>query len=122
VIYGDDGKGGIAGIFKGMFGGGKSGDPVKVSTDQNTAATIQNTAHIAAMTAVLAGAMGMSAPSVPAATGMPGVSLPSISAPAVSVPIRTGGGGGGVVALAPGASPRSQRSQGLVSPTSRTCH
>ena len=96
IIYGDDGKGGIAGVFKNMFGGGKSGDPVKVSTDQNTAATIQNTAHIAAMTAVLAGAMGMSAPSVPAATGMPGVSLPSISAPAVSVPIRTGGGGGGV--------------------------
>ena len=96
IIYGDDGKGGIAGVFKNMFGGNKSGDPVKVSTDQNTAATIQNTAHIAAMTAVLAGAMGMSAPSVPAATGMPGVSLPSISAPAVSVPIRIGGGGVGV--------------------------
>jgi hypothetical protein len=95
IIYGDDGKGGIAGVFKNMFGGGKSGDPVKVSTDQNTAATIQNTAHIAAMTAVLAGAMGMSAPSVPAATGMPGVSLPSISAPAVPFPTRNGGGGGG---------------------------
>jgi hypothetical protein len=24
VIYGDDGKGGIAGIFKGLFGGGKA--------------------------------------------------------------------------------------------------
>jgi len=27
VIYGEDGKGGIAGVFKGIFGGGKSSDP-----------------------------------------------------------------------------------------------
>jgi len=109
VIYGDDGKGGIAGIFKGLFGGGKPSDPVKVSTDQNTAATIQNTAHIAAMTAVLAGAMGVSAPPVPSATGLPGVSLPSISAPAVSIPTRTGGGGsvggGGAGSVAVAAGP-----------------
>jgi vacuolar-type H+-ATPase subunit H len=106
VIYGEDGKGGLAGIFKGMFGGGKSGDPVKVSTDQNTAATIQNSAHVAALTAVLAGAMGVAAPAI-AAPAIPGVSLPSISAPAVSIPTRMAspytGGGGGVVGGGGGA-------------------
>jgi vacuolar-type H+-ATPase subunit H len=99
VIYGEDGKGGLAGIFKGLLGGGKPGDPVKVSTDQNTAATIQNSAHVAALTAVLAGVMGVSAPAI-AASAIPGVSLPSISAPAVSIPTRiaspyTGSGGVG---------------------------
>jgi RNA polymerase sigma factor (sigma-70 family) len=49
AIYGEDGTGGLAGIFKGIFGGGKGSDPVKVSTDQNTVATVQNSAHVAAL-------------------------------------------------------------------------
>ena len=43
-IYGSDGQGGIAGIFHGVFGGGKQ-DPVTVSTDLNTAVTAQNSSR-----------------------------------------------------------------------------
>jgi hypothetical protein len=85
-IYGSDGQGGIAGIFKGMFGGGKQ-DPVKVSTDLNTAVTAQNSAAVATLTAVLAGFMGLGGPAIAAPTGLPGlggISLPSISVPTIS--------------------------------------
>jgi hypothetical protein len=59
LIYGADGQGGLAGVFK----GGKQ-DPVRVSTDQNTAATMQNSAVMAALTAILAAGMGVAAPSL----------------------------------------------------------
>ena len=62
LIYGADGQGGIAGVFKGMFGGEKQ-DPLKATVD-NTTATQQNSAHLAALTAILAGAMGVPAPAV----------------------------------------------------------
>jgi hypothetical protein len=96
AIYGADGSGGLAGIFKGIFGGSKPADPVKISTDQNTTATILNTAHVAALTAVLAGAMGMTAPAVAAPAGiagLAGVSMPSISVPARMTAVNIGGGG-----------------------------
>ena len=81
IIYGADGQGGLAGVFK----GGKQ-DPVRVSTDQNTAATMQNSAVMAALTAILAAGMGVAAPSLQSgaagAAGVLGISIPSISAPA----------------------------------------
>jgi hypothetical protein len=85
IIYGADGQGGLAGVFK----GGKQ-DPVRVSTDQNTAATMQNSAVMAALTAILAASMGMAAPSLQSgatgAAGVLGISIPSISAPAKMSP------------------------------------
>ena len=103
AIYGADGGGGLAGIFKGIFGGSKQADPVKISTDQNTTATILNSAHVAALTAVLAGAMGMTAPAVAAPAGIPGlagVSVPSISVPARMATVTMTGGGGAAVSEA----------------------
>jgi hypothetical protein len=85
IIYGADGQGGLAGVFK----GGKQ-DPVRVSTDQNTAATMQNSAVMAALTAILAAGMGVAAPSLQSgaagAAGVLGISIPSISAPAKMSP------------------------------------
>jgi hypothetical protein len=85
LIYGADGQGGLAGVFK----GGKQ-DPVRVSTDQNTAATMQNSAVMAALTAILAAGMGVAAPSLQSgaagAAGVLGISIPSISAPAKMSP------------------------------------
>ncbi|MCE5309379.1 MAG: hypothetical protein LLG20_17195 [Acidobacteriales bacterium] len=90
IIHGSDGQGGIAGVFKSVFGGGKQ-DPIKAATDLNTNATMQNSAAVAALTAVLAGITGMGVPAIAAPTGVPGgISVPSISAPAVA-----GGGAGG---------------------------
>ena len=95
-------------MFKGIFGGSRQ-DPMKMATDMNTAVTAQNSAALATLTAILAGAMGMSAPAVAAPAGIGGISLPSISAPAVSgaagavmsgggspAGMVFGGGGGGV--------------------------
>src|ERR1035441_10009599 len=85
MSYGAYGKGGLAGVFK----GGKQ-DPVRVSTDQNTAATMQNSAVMAALTAILAAGMGVAAPSLQSgaagAAGVLGISIPSISAPAKMSP------------------------------------
>jgi hypothetical protein len=91
IIYGADGQGGLAGVFK----GGKQ-DPVRVSTDQNTAATMQNSAVMAALTAILAAGMGVAAPSLQSgaagAAGVLGISIPSISAPAkMSAPMGAAG-------------------------------
>jgi hypothetical protein len=86
LIYGSDGQGGVAGIFHGMFGGGKQG-PVKVSTDLNTAATMQNSAAVVTLTAVLAGFMGIGAPAI-AAPSIPGIS--SLSVPSISTPVHAG--------------------------------
>ena len=82
LIYGSDGKGGIAGMFHGAFGG--HADPMKLSTDMNTAVTVQNSAALATLTAILAGSMGMAAPAIAMPAGIAGLSLPAISAPAVS--------------------------------------
>jgi hypothetical protein len=75
--------GGIGGMFKGMFG---TKDPVRASTDLNTAATAQNSAAIAMLTAVLAGFMGIGMPmfAAPSIPGISGIALPSFSAPASS--------------------------------------
>jgi hypothetical protein len=116
IIYGADGQGGLAGVLK----GGKQ-DPVRVSTDQNTAATMQNSAVMAALTAILAAGMGMAAPSLQSgatgAAGVLGISIPSISAPAkASAPMGGGysptawsSGGIGIDPLAMlfGGGPRS---------------
>jgi hypothetical protein len=96
IIYGSDGKSGINGLLRGTAK--ESKDPVRVSTDMNTAATMQNSAVMAGLTAILAAGMGIAAPSVSGGTaGPPGVSVPSISAPAsvsastgVSVPVLSG--------------------------------
>lgn len=81
LIYGSDGQGGIAGIFKGVFG---RQDPMKSATDMNTAVTVQNSMAVAGLTAVMAAFMGAGAPAMAAPLGMPGVSVPAISAPAVA--------------------------------------
>src|ERR1039458_2341322 len=94
LIYGSDGKGGVAGVFKGIFGGGKQ-DPIKAATDLNTAVTAQNSVAIASLTAVFAAAMGMGAPAIAAPTGIPGgISLPTISIPAAGGGSVSGGVGG----------------------------
>jgi len=93
IIYGADGKSGINGLLRGA-----SKDPVRASTDMNTAATMQNSAVMASLTAILAAGMGIAAPSVAGGTaGLPGVSVPSISSPAsvsgstgVSIPVLSG--------------------------------
>ncbi len=74
LIYGSDGRGGIAGIFGGIFGGGKQ-DPMKAATDLNTAVTAQNSVAIASLTAVMASAMGM---------GMPAIAAPATASSAPS--------------------------------------
>lgn len=85
LIYGADGQGGIAGVFKGVFGGGKQ-DPMKVSMDVNTAVTAQNSAAVAALTVAMAGFLGMGG--VPSAAAAPlgagGISIPTIAGPAVA--------------------------------------
>ena len=78
IVYGSDGQGGINGMLRGT-----SKDPVRVSTDMNTAATMQNSAVMAGLTAILAAGMGMAAPHVSGGTsGVPSISAPSISVPA----------------------------------------
>ncbi|HZV06994.1 MAG TPA: hypothetical protein VE999_18070, partial [Gemmataceae bacterium] len=96
LIFGSDGQGGIAGIFRGIFGGGKQ-DPMKAATDLNTAVTAQNSAAIASLTAVMAAVMGMSAPAIAAPGGVPG----GISLPTISIPAAPGASG----AASPGAAP-----------------
>ena len=82
LIYGADGHSGLAGFFHGT-----SKDPVRVSTDLNTAATMQNSTVMAGLTAILAASMGMAAPSISGgAAGVPAISIPSISAPSSSLP------------------------------------
>ena len=96
IIYGADGKSGINGLLRGASKDSK--DPVRASTDMNTAATMQNSAVMASLTAILAAGMGIAAPSLAGGTaGLPGVSVPSISAPVsvsgstgVSVPVLSG--------------------------------
>lgn len=73
LIYGKDGDGGI----NGMFHPGK--DPVRVSTDQNTSATLQNSAVMAALTAVLAAGMGIAAPQVAGTAGAPSISIQQVT-------------------------------------------
>ena len=93
IVYGSDGHGGINGMLRGT-----SKDPVRASTDMNTAATMQNSAVMAGLTAILAAGMGMAAPHVSGgASGVPSISLPSISVPApvsgsvgVSMPTASG--------------------------------
>jgi hypothetical protein len=97
VIYGSDGQGGINGMLRGT-----SKDPVRGSTDQNTAATMQNSAVMAGLTAILAAGMGIAAPHASGGTsGVPSMSVPSISMPArvsgsvaVSMPTLSGPGAG----------------------------
>ena len=95
IIYGADGQGGIAGMFKGAFGGKQ--DPMKVATDMNTAVTAQNSMAVATLTAVLSGVMGMAPPAMAAPAGIGGLSLPAISAPAVSGGVAASGGYGPLI-------------------------
>jgi hypothetical protein len=93
IIYGSDGRSGLSGMLRGT-----SQDPVRVSTDMNTSATMQNSAVMASLTAILAASMGVAAPSTSGgAAGVPSISIPSISAPAsasasLSLPTIIGGG------------------------------
>jgi hypothetical protein len=93
IIYGSDGRGGLSGMLRGT-----SQDPVRVSTDMNTSATMQNSAVMASLTAILAASMGVAAPSMSGgAAGVPSISIPSISAPAsatASLSLQTIIGGG----------------------------
>jgi hypothetical protein len=110
VIYGADGDGGISGAMKGLFGQGKQ-DPMKLATDMNTAVTAQNSAALSMLTAILAGAMGMSAPAMASApSGIGGMSAPaiSVSAPSVAAPLLSAafrapsGSGGGFASASSG--------------------
>ena len=83
IIYGADGESGVAGFFKKAFGGGQQ-DPMKVATNLNTDATVQNSTKLAVLTALLSSITGVAAPAIAAPGGIGGVSLPAISAPAVS--------------------------------------
>jgi hypothetical protein len=94
IIYGADGQGGIAGLFKGIFGAGRQ-DPIKIATDLNTAVTAQNSAAVAALTAILAGSMGMSVPAIAAPAAVGGVPVPAITASIPAVSAISGGAGGG---------------------------
>ena len=91
MIYGADGRSGLSGMLRGT-----SQDPVRVSTDMNTSATMQNSAVMASLTAILAASMGVAAPSMSGGpAGVPSISIPSISAPAsasLSLPTIIGGG------------------------------
>jgi len=97
IVYGSDGQGGISGLLRGT-----SKDPVRVSTDMNTAATMQNSAVMAGLTAILAAGMGIAAPHPSVgASGVPSISVPSIAVPApasasvgVSMPTVSGSGAG----------------------------
>lgn len=84
VIYGKDGKSGIAGSLKGLFGKGAAPDTLKLSTDSNTAATVSNSVALVNLTNTLAAGLGVAAPSVPS-----GVSGSSTT-------ILTSSGGGGI--------------------------
>jgi hypothetical protein len=115
IIYGSDGRGGLSGMLR----GGTSQDPVRVSTDMNTSATMQNSAVMASLTAILAASMGVAAPSMSGgAAGVPSISIPSISAPAsasasLSLPTIIGGGlslGGPSMATGVGGSSGSASS------------
>ena len=87
LVYGPNGDGGIAGSLKGVFGGGAaSSNPLKASTDLNSAVTTQNSAAVAALTAVMAAALGVAAPAVPSIAGAPNVSVPTITAPTLTAP------------------------------------
>ena len=77
-------------------------DPLKATVD-NTTATQQNSAHLAALTAILAGAMGVPAPAVAATPGasfsvpamammVPGAGA-AVKAATMSLPAAWGGGG-----------------------------
>ncbi len=91
LIYGSDGQGGFAGVFRGIFGGEKQ-DPMKIATDLNSAVTAQNSVALASLTAVFAAAMGMGGPAIAAPSGIPS----GISVPAISIPAQTGGVSGTV--------------------------
>ena len=69
VIYGEDGLGGMAGMFNGMFG---RQDPVKTATDQNTLATQQNSQAMYLLATLLARASGVSLSSLPTPAFIPG--------------------------------------------------
>jgi hypothetical protein len=79
VIYGSEGQGGNAGLFRGALGADQH-NPAKVSTDLNTAVTAQNSAALAALTAVLARSMGISAPAiaVPSIPSIGSMNIPGI--------------------------------------------
>src|SRR5579883_2504272 len=110
LIFGSDGQGGIAGIFRGIFGGGKQ-DPMKAATDLNTAVTAQNSAAIASLTAVMAAVMGMGAPAIAAPSGIPG----GISLPTISIPAPTGGVSGSIGAGVPVSIPAAPGGAGVAS-------
>jgi hypothetical protein len=59
-------------------GGVKHKDPVQ-ATDLNTQATIQNSQAVMAMTAHLAAQLGVSAPSIPGASGLAGITVPPVA-------------------------------------------
>jgi hypothetical protein len=95
LVYGKDGTGGIAGMFSGLFGGKQ--DPVKLSTDLNTTATMQNSAVMAGLTAILVAGMGISSPAIASAgTSIysPSISSPSSIISSIAAPATFGQGGG----------------------------
>jgi hypothetical protein len=103
IVYGSDGQGGINGLLRGT-----SKDPVRVSTDQNTAATMQNSAVMAGLTAILAAGMGIAAPH--ASGGTSGVPV------SASVGVSTTASAGGASLPGPivtaGAAPAATPSVG----------
>ncbi|HEY4360105.1 MAG TPA: hypothetical protein VGN17_04020 [Bryobacteraceae bacterium] len=73
LIYGRDGKSGIAGAFGNLFGGADKPDKLTLSNDQNTRATDQNTATLYGLTTIMSRGLGLPAP--PAPSGLAGASV-----------------------------------------------
>jgi hypothetical protein len=89
---------GIGGIFNGIFG--TKQDPMKAATDLNTAVTAQNSVAIASLTAVMAAAMGLTAPAIAAPSSVSGgISLPAISTPAPTGGVSGSGGTGAPISI-----------------------
>ncbi|HEY4359396.1 MAG TPA: hypothetical protein VGN17_00405 [Bryobacteraceae bacterium] len=100
LIFGKDGKSGIAGSFGNLFGGADKPNTLVVSNDSNTRATNDNTAVLVGLTNIMSAAMGIPAPSAPSSVAGSSVSLsiPSggslgVSSPLGAIQALVGGGG-----------------------------
>jgi hypothetical protein len=83
LIYGSDGKGGLAGATRGLFGSTQTQSPIKLSTDANTQSTDANTQAVYTLTALLSATTGQPNPPTPTGTHT-AIALPSFSRSTIS--------------------------------------
>jgi hypothetical protein len=91
LIYGSDGKGGLAGASHNLFGSTQTQSPIKLSTDANTQSTDANTQAVYTLTALLS-----------ATTGQPEPPTPSGMRTALALPSFTRNSSAGLPALSSG--------------------